>query len=316
LESNNSSVNGPAAGYANYRYQQFGGFVSQYGSGEAGVTNYATQVYQANPNATFGDMYGGYVTGTGNPANASINSLLTTTQPGAQGAYSNLMNNSPIPANTPLGSLLGDQTYASGATGAATNPNSVFDTGASPYSNPSVGGFDTNNPTAYNFGDTGYGGTGYSATTGDTSSMWGGNLTFGQSQGFGGTGVSDVAGTNTATPSGDFSGAGSSVGDAASNPMGDISGANANTATDLAGGTNPLGVDTATGLMGSVINGLASTSSSGGGSFFAWLGDWAIRGTVIFLGFIFIAAGLFLLKGNSILIPELGVAKAAAKAIK
>jgi hypothetical protein len=106
LESNNSPIDGPSGAYQNYRYQQFKPFVQQYGAGAAGVQNYANQVYNANPNATFGDFYGGYVTGTGNPANANINSLLTTTQPGAQGAYQNLMRNSPISPGTPLRTLL------------------------------------------------------------------------------------------------------------------------------------------------------------------------------------------------------------------
>ena len=96
LESGNSPVNGPANGYANYRYQQFPAFVKQYGAGDQGVINYAKQVLAANPNATFGDMYGGYVTGTGDPAAARMASLQTTTQPGAQGAFGNLVRNSPI----------------------------------------------------------------------------------------------------------------------------------------------------------------------------------------------------------------------------
>lgn len=106
LESGNSPVNGPAAGYANYRFQQFPAFAKQYGSGEDGVANYARQVLAANPNATFGDMYGGYVTGTGNPAVAREASLQTTTQPGAKGAYANLVQNSPVDPKTPLSQLL------------------------------------------------------------------------------------------------------------------------------------------------------------------------------------------------------------------
>src|SRR6185312_7682836 len=106
LESGNSPVNGPAGGYANYRYQQFPAFVKQYGAGDDGVTNYAKQVLAANPNATFGDMYGGYVTGTGNPATARMANLQTTTQPGAQGAYGNLVRNSPIDTKTPPAQLV------------------------------------------------------------------------------------------------------------------------------------------------------------------------------------------------------------------
>lgn len=106
LESGNSPVDGPAGGYANYRFQQFPAFAKQYGTGADGVVNYAKQVLAANPNATFGDMYGGYVTGTGNPATAAVGSLKTTTQPGAQGAYGNLVRNSPVDPKTPLWRLL------------------------------------------------------------------------------------------------------------------------------------------------------------------------------------------------------------------
>lgn len=106
LESGNSPVDGPAQGYANYRFQQFPAFAKQYGTGADGVINYAKQVAAANPNATFGDMYGGYVTGTGNPATAAMRSLQTTTQPGAQGAYGNLVRNSPVDPKTPLSQLL------------------------------------------------------------------------------------------------------------------------------------------------------------------------------------------------------------------
>lgn len=118
LESSNSPVDGPAQGYANFRYQQFPAFVKQYGTGADGVLNYAKQVLAANPNATFGDMYGGYVTGTGNPATAKMANLQTTTQPGAQGAYGNLVRNSPIDPRTPLSQLIGTQV-------ASNDPNFV-----------------------------------------------------------------------------------------------------------------------------------------------------------------------------------------------
>lgn len=106
LESGNSSNEGPSGRYVNYRFQQFPAFAKQYGTGADGVLNYAKRVLASNPNATFGDMYGGYVTGTGNPATASIDSLKTTTQPGAQGAYGNLVRNSPIDPKTPLSQLI------------------------------------------------------------------------------------------------------------------------------------------------------------------------------------------------------------------
>jgi hypothetical protein len=107
LESSGRGVNGPSGRFANGLYQQYPAFAKQYGVGESGIQNYARQVLKANPNATFGDFYGGYVTGTGNPATAKLQNLLTTTQPGARGAYANLMRNSPINASTPLAELIG-----------------------------------------------------------------------------------------------------------------------------------------------------------------------------------------------------------------
>lgn len=90
-------------------YGQYSGFVNQYGSGEAGINNFAAQTLAANPNATFGDLYAGYVRGTGIPGQYSLSDLQAVNsggQQGAQGAFTNLMNNSPIPANTPLSQLI------------------------------------------------------------------------------------------------------------------------------------------------------------------------------------------------------------------
>lgn len=107
LETSGRGINGPNGRFANELYQQYPAFAKQYGVGESGINNYARQVLKANPNATFGDLYGGYVTGTGDPAAARMQNLLMTTQPGARGAYANLMRNSPIDPNTPLSSLIG-----------------------------------------------------------------------------------------------------------------------------------------------------------------------------------------------------------------
>src|SRR4029077_6810146 len=90
-------------------FGQYRGFVQQYGGGEAGINNFAQQTLAANPNATFGDLYAGYVRGTGTPGAFSLSDLAAVNsggQAGAQGAFSNLMNNSPIPADTPLSQLV------------------------------------------------------------------------------------------------------------------------------------------------------------------------------------------------------------------
>lgn len=87
----------------NPTYGQYAGFVSQYGDGAAGVDNYASQVLAANPNATLGDLYSGYVLNTGNPASTPGLSALQSAYPSA---YNNLVNNAGVSADTPLSSLL------------------------------------------------------------------------------------------------------------------------------------------------------------------------------------------------------------------
>jgi hypothetical protein len=142
LESSGRGANGPQGRFANGLYQQYPAFAKQYGAGEDGVMNYARQVLKANPKATFGDLYGGYVTGTGNPAAASLQSLQTTTQPGAQGAYQNLVKNSKIDPSTPLASLMGgdaqgapDATALGYTDDAAKSANPY----AAPAANPALG---------------------------------------------------------------------------------------------------------------------------------------------------------------------------------
>jgi hypothetical protein len=105
-------------------YGQKAGFVAQYGSGVSGVHSYANQVLAANPNATLGDFYSGYVLGTGNPAatpgigalqNPAAYGYSPAVVQGAQGAYNNLVNNAGVPHSTSLASLL------NGAAGSGTS---------------------------------------------------------------------------------------------------------------------------------------------------------------------------------------------------
>jgi hypothetical protein len=102
------------AGMADPTYGQYPDFSKDYGSGAAGVTNFANQVLAAKPNATLGDFYADYVLGTGKPGQYSAQDLAATTKPGAQGAYRNLVNNSGVPVNTPLASLMGGPAQGGG----------------------------------------------------------------------------------------------------------------------------------------------------------------------------------------------------------
>ena len=134
LESSSSTNEGAVGGYVNYRYQQFPGFANQYGSGAAGVENYASQVLAANPNATFGDFYSGYVLNTGNPAatpgvgalaNPTGYGFSSSVAAGASGAYANLMGTGQ--ANTPLSSLFGGGTSPTDSGG--TSPTDTIGLG-------------------------------------------------------------------------------------------------------------------------------------------------------------------------------------------
>jgi hypothetical protein len=98
-----ANVAGQPASMVNPTYGQYAGFTTQYGSGAAGVDNYAYQVLADNPNATLGDFYASYVLGTGNPANLSSASDLQAKYPSA---YNNLVKNAGVGLNTPLSSLI------------------------------------------------------------------------------------------------------------------------------------------------------------------------------------------------------------------
>lgn len=95
---------GVAETFANEAFGQHPGFANQYGSGEAGVLNYANQILASNPNATVGEFYSSYNQATGNPANLTS---LATLQARNPGAYSNFARNAGSYANTPLSSVLG-----------------------------------------------------------------------------------------------------------------------------------------------------------------------------------------------------------------
>lgn len=87
-------------------YGQYRGFADQYGSGPAGVNKFAQAELAAKPTATLGDYYADYVLGTGAPGRHTAAELASTSVPGAQGAYGNMMRNAGVPASTPLASLV------------------------------------------------------------------------------------------------------------------------------------------------------------------------------------------------------------------
>lgn len=118
--------------FANEAYGQHAGFADQYGSGEAGVLNYANQMVAANPNVTVGEFYASYNQATGNPANVTSLGTLAANNPGA---YRNFTSNAGSYANTPLSATLGgSQTAAAPNSGAS--PSEAFD--------PNSGMFDNN----------------------------------------------------------------------------------------------------------------------------------------------------------------------------
>lgn len=156
------------ASMSNPTYGQYPAFVQNYGSGDLGVQNYAQAYLTANPNATVGDFYAGYVLGTGTPSNPgfhSFNELQTTSVPGAQGAANNFVQNSGVDPNTPLSQYV--------TTGEATaypeTPLQTPDIGAQSESGSSLDSITGANESDL-FGTTGSGGIGSDAVAGGTAS--------------------------------------------------------------------------------------------------------------------------------------------------
>ena len=218
--------------------------------------------------------------------------------------------------------------------GPNANPqSSIFDTGGSGsgFSYGDIGGLGTTNPSGYpSVATSQYGSTGF--TTSDplgTSGLEASNpLTFGGDINTGGTTSAFNPSPNTDTSGSTFdasSGLGSQAGTGGSGI--DTSGLGSGGAGDTSGGGflgggGASGAGSGTlggGLLGS-IPGIGTLLGGGGGSgtsgqvFFQWLGDWAIRGAIIILGFIFVIAGLYMLKGNTLKLDAGGALK-AAKAI-
>lgn len=109
-----SSAGAQPASMVNPTYGQYGAFVTQYGSGAAGVDNYASQFLQSNPNATLGDFYANYVQGTGSTSNPQYNTQTLAAQQPA--AYNNLVNNAGYDPSTPLSTLVGAPSTTPGIT--------------------------------------------------------------------------------------------------------------------------------------------------------------------------------------------------------
>lgn len=91
-----------------YTYGQYPAFGKQYGTGASGVDNYAQQVLKANPNATLGDFYSGYVLGTGDPSKLPGADALRDKQPTYYNNLVNVAKSSGYGLDTPLSSLMGN----------------------------------------------------------------------------------------------------------------------------------------------------------------------------------------------------------------
>lgn len=132
--SGGANVASQPASMVNPTYGQYGQFVTQYGSGAAGVDNYASQVLAANPNATLGDFYSGYALNTGNPANTPGLDALQSQYPSY---YNNLVNNAGVDVNTPLSQLVGPTSTAQDAiNGVPLDSSSSLAAGPSSYVDP------------------------------------------------------------------------------------------------------------------------------------------------------------------------------------
>lgn len=132
--SGGTNVASQPAGMIDPVYGQYPAYVSQYGSGAAGVDNYAQQVLAANPDATLGDFYAGYVQGTGNPANPPSLASLQTNYPSD---YQNLLNNAGYSLDTPLSSLMGGSN-SDAVTGAPLDSSSGILAGSNAYVDPNA----------------------------------------------------------------------------------------------------------------------------------------------------------------------------------
>lgn len=98
---------GPPKGMVDTTYGQFGPFQSQYGKGAQGVDNYVAQILKANPNATLGDYYSGYVLDTGDPSKLPGADALKDRYPAAYNNLQKQMAARGYSLNTPLSSLTG-----------------------------------------------------------------------------------------------------------------------------------------------------------------------------------------------------------------
>lgn len=125
LESGGGLYNGlQPASMVNPTYGQYSGFVNQYGSGAAGINNYAAQTLAANPNATIGDFYAGYVLGTGTPGAYNFSQL----QQQYPSYAANFINNSGVSPSTPLSDI------STGST--SSSPLGIDTSIPDPYANP------------------------------------------------------------------------------------------------------------------------------------------------------------------------------------
>lgn len=314
VESGNALPDGPwtrpgtSQTYTNGLFQQFSGFSNQYGSGEAGLTNYANQVLAANPNATLGDLYGGYFGGTGNPANASTSLFGNWGAAGTQASanWDRTLSQNGYSQSTPLASVLnGTATPSTGAAGLTDNdivdPDYDYYSNASPAAqNAYLASTDTSSPSipdsSWSLFDSegGSGTVGYNATTGAGSGLTSASAGM-------------FSGTNTAS---DLTG--SSVTMGATTPTSAASAAagggginvNLTDETQLAPDVAAAGksVQAGAGTIGSDVTGAATgivgTATSAFNNLQTYFSSAVVVTALVVMGLIFVAFGLSMFKHN------------------
>lgn len=238
----------------NPTYGQYSGFANQYGSGAAGVDNYANQFLAANPNATLGDYYANYVGSTGNPSNPQYSLSNWPSIPGSQGSYYNLVNNAGVPATTPLASLLG--TPASSGPLVAEGYGTSTVTAADP-------------STFY--------------LPGTSTALAGGAATDPYSVAAAGTGTTPLGGDLSGSPTYDY-------GLAA--PAGAAQTGGGGAGIPLTVGAQPGLLSTATGWVNSIIQGFTGTAQRMLGAAFGAVGNWFIRAFLIVIGLALVIVAL------------------------
>lgn len=310
-------------------YGQYSGFVNQYGSGAAGVDNYAQQVIAANPNASIGDVYAGYFANTGTPGSA-YNSFSTlsaggftgpgltyTTQTQAARNITNVAAANGYDVNAPAASLYSgaytpsspDTTGMAGAgtdgidTTGITAPDDYGMIDDSSFSSPTTIGASGLGPGSGGAGVTAsdpYGlgvGTPGLDLPGTGGGYFGGGASSAGDGGYlGGGSSAGTGGSGAVTVSG---GAGTSGGPDATSTSGSTSTAPPGTSMLDIVGAVPTALSTGLAAIGQNINNAYSTAvnqaTTGLGAMFANATNLFERGALIFFGILLVVVALAML---------------------